>query len=228
MRARAIIHMIRRCGRPPFLSHALSPFVVCAPQSTDHYLHHAKFECNYGSPFSACLDMACGTFREALGLSAQYRGEWSEAAVRKDRVAESTPEANAPSTGRRTVWSTQSYLGRPATRTDAIYTLFWLALWPLAYWAFVVNQGPARRVRAIGIGGGLLVPIEVAVGCAIAYGPVVLALVLARLSGDRMSWRWPFHKERLLGTLGVFLLLGWLCCMLPVYHAAQMASAALA
>ncbi|KAH8080458.1 C-4 methylsterol oxidase [Aureococcus anophagefferens] len=34
-----------------------------------HYLHHRKFECNYGSPSSAFLDQFFGTFREKLGKS---------------------------------------------------------------------------------------------------------------------------------------------------------------
>ena len=34
-----------------------------------------------------------------------------------------------------------------------------------------------------------------------------------------MSWRWPFQKEKIVGTFGLFLVLGWLACILPVYHA---------
>eukprot|EP00036_Acanthoecidae_sp_10tr_P012435 CAMPEP_0206285448 /NCGR_PEP_ID=MMETSP0106_2-20121207/103_1 /ASSEMBLY_ACC=CAM_ASM_000206 /TAXON_ID=81532 /ORGANISM="Acanthoeca-like sp., Strain 10tr" /LENGTH=438 /DNA_ID=CAMNT_0053715965 /DNA_START=24 /DNA_END=1340 /DNA_ORIENTATION=+ len=39
-----------------------------------HYLHHAKFECNYGSA-SLPLDHWFGTFREKLGDSKLYRGD---------------------------------------------------------------------------------------------------------------------------------------------------------
>ena len=38
-----------------------------------HFLHHARFECNYGSG-SVPLDSWFGTFREALGESKSYRG----------------------------------------------------------------------------------------------------------------------------------------------------------
>merc|ERR1719313_1512798 len=44
-----------------------------------HYLHHAKFECNYGSPMSGFIDQYMGTFREKLGESTAYKGEWTEA-----------------------------------------------------------------------------------------------------------------------------------------------------
>ena len=43
-----------------------------------HYLHHAKFECNYGDHFTAWIDMYMGTFREKLGESREYAGEWAE------------------------------------------------------------------------------------------------------------------------------------------------------
>ena len=47
-----------------------------------HAIHHAKFEANYGSPSSAFIDRLFGTFRETLGKSDEYNGEWSEWEVR--------------------------------------------------------------------------------------------------------------------------------------------------
>merc|ERR1719401_3141040 len=41
-----------------------------------HYVHHAKFECNYGSPASAWIDQLFGTFRERLGTSEAYKGAY--------------------------------------------------------------------------------------------------------------------------------------------------------
>ena len=232
-----------------------------------------QFECNYGSPFSAAIDMTCGTFREALGASNHYAGEWSEAAVAKAKIVESTPSPKK-------VWAKHSYLGLPASLTDAVYTLFWVGLVPLMYWAAVANHeggvsaiissggrfgravgrlgklGSVLRRRGAGAAaagggsagslstgveagsssglvgasddGGLDVslvgglPVETVVACVVAYGPILLAMLLARLSGDRLSWRWPFHKEKLFGTFGVFLALGWLCVLLPTYHAVKM------
>ena len=61
------------------------------------------------------------------------------------------------------------------------------------------------------------------------YLPETMNLSLeevATLFRDRLSMRWPFHKERLLGTLGVFLGLGWLCVLLPTYHAVKLISEA--
>ena len=57
----------------------------------------------------------------------------------------------------------------------------------------------------------------------VAYGPILFAFFLCRAVGDRLSWRWPFHRERIAGSFGVFVGLGWLCCVLPVYYFAQVA-----
>ena len=54
------------------------------------------------------------------------------------------------------------------------------------------------------------------------YSPPLVALLLSRLSGDKMSWRWPFAKDRIFGAFGLFLGLGWLCCVVPVFHTCTM------
>ena len=179
-----------------------------------HYLHHAKFECNYGSPMSGFIDQWCGTFREKLGQSTQYSGEYADASPPQQGSAAATDKkSDGPAKPR--VWSKDSYLGLPADRLHGAYTLFWAGLWPLAYWGAVTNHG-AARVHAV---AGLPVPALLA--AVVAYGPVALALLLCWLGGDRASWRWPFQKERLVGQFGFFAVLGWLACMLPVYHSTK-------
>lgn len=165
-----------------------------------HYVHHAKFECNYGSPLSAFIDQFCGTFREKLGESKEYQGEFSG-------------QYNETEHTRKASWSPQGYLGLPASADHALYTIYWMALFVLVPWAVVFNQGPGRVSEIAGV------PIATAVGIITAYSPPVVAMLLCSAFRDRMSWRWPFHKEALVGTLGVFITLGWLACILPVYHA---------
>ena len=55
-----------------------------------HYVHHAKFECNYGAPMTGFIDQWCGTFRERLGQSTQYCGEQAG-----EQAAEQTGEQAA-------------------------------------------------------------------------------------------------------------------------------------
>jgi len=162
-----------------------------------HYIHHAKFECNYGSPQSAWIDQFFGTFREKLGSSGDYRGEYKEDYVSK--AADSNK-----------VWSSQSHIG--LQRGDQLYfTSYCCVAALLVFWAAAVNAPSVAPITHIG-----LLPIGTAVGAIVSYGPVVVALLLCAVY-DKMSWRWPFHKEKLLGAFGFFAFAGWAACLLPVY-----------
>jgi sterol desaturase/sphingolipid hydroxylase (fatty acid hydroxylase superfamily) len=172
-----------------------------------HFVHHAKFECNYGSPFSAFIDQYFGTFREKLGESTKYTGEY------KNNYEEEQKKIHKIK-----VWSSTGYLGLPASKTHFVYTLFWVALMPFTYWAVVSNHDGNTQLHVTEFQG---IPIEEFAAIVIAYLPVIMALVLCWLSGDKLSWRWPFQKESVFGAFGLFLLLGWLACVLPVYFAVK-------
>jgi len=216
-----------------------------------HYVHHAKFECNYGSPFSGFIDQWCGTFRERLGESVAYRGEWVEpvgtthdGVPRRANTARTAAQDGAAQDGAahngaaqddaaqdgttydgaakaKGVWAKDAYLGLPADKMHATYTLFSLGLAALFAHAAVSGSGDSTRGATRAPTSRLQTAAPTAVAAAVAYGPVVVALALCALSGDRISWRWPFHKERVFGQFGLFLVLGWLACLLPVFHAAQ-------
>ena len=57
------------------------------------------------------------------------------------------------------------------------------------------TQPPGVRVFDAITVGSTSVPIATVLAVTVAYMPVALALLLAYLSQDRMSWRWPFQKE---------------------------------
>mmetsp|Transcript_47648 Transcript_47648/g.137118 ORF Transcript_47648/g.137118 Transcript_47648/m.137118 type:complete len:452 (-) Transcript_47648:247-1602(-) len=156
-----------------------------------HYLHHAKFECNYGSPFSGWIDQICGTFREKLGTSSDYKGEYKDDYDTKDRG--------------QTVWSTQSYLGLQQ-EDHLAYTGFCLSVVVLLF---------ASVLRAA-LGEQPVLPATV-MGALVAYGPITVALLLS-LRYDKMSWRWPFHNDRVFGAFGFFALAGWASCVVPLHH----------
>jgi hypothetical protein len=160
-----------------------------------HYIHHAKFECNYGSPSSAWIDQFFGTFREKLGSSTAYKGEFVES-----DGAKSTK-----------VWSAQGKLGLQSL-DHSLYTLFCVVCVGALFCGCVVNPSSATPVTSL---GG--VPVEKAVACLVAYGPVVFAMLLWAYF-DKMSWRWPFQKEHFFGAFGLFVFGGWLTCLLPIYH----------
>ena len=168
-----------------------------------HYIHHAKFECNYGSPSSAFIDQFFGTFRDKLGTSKTYKGEWKN----------NNGEKKTKTKKKKKVWSAQSYLGLPATPTHMLYTAFWVSLFPLTWWG--VTRRPSTTTNSL--------PIDTMVAFTVSVAPIIVALLCCALSGDRMSWRWPFHKEKLFGTFGLFIVLGMLACVMPMYHATKWA-----
>ena len=207
------------CAFIPSLYIGLSPLIFCwnfvhltfAPGAghsgwedhwqadTYHYIHHAKFECNYGSPTSSFIDQFFGTFREKLGKAAEYKGEWNE---KHDEGTGKDVKAK--------VWSRTGYLGWPASWDHCVYTVFWLALFVVGWW------GAAGNHAGESVAG---VPVAPLLGVVIAYSPVAVAMLLAWVSGDRLSYRWPFHKEKIVGSFGFFVAVGWLFCILPMYHA---------
>merc|ERR1711871_807897 len=58
-----------------------------------HYLHHKRFECNYGSSGTA-LDKIFGTFRERMGKSKTYRGAAKSITAPKQAMKEVDPKSS--------------------------------------------------------------------------------------------------------------------------------------
>lgn len=69
-------------------------------------------------------------------------------------------------------------------------------------------------------------PISQAELCAhvVAHGPIVAGLALTFFFKDPMSWRWPFQNERILGGFGLFVFLGWITSVFPIYWAIKLGS----
>jgi hypothetical protein len=180
---------------------------------------------NYGSPFSAFIDQYFGTFREKLGDSKVYRGASNGTNVDDDAAAAKKKQDDPKvSSSVKREWSATGYLGWPQNWAHGVYTLFWGSLFPLVWWGAVANHSTPEAAGGGG-GGGLVresigkISTPTAVATVVAYSPVAMAMFLCLASGDKMSWRWPFQKERVLGTFGLFLVLGWAACIVPVYHA---------
>jgi hypothetical protein len=155
-----------------------------------HYLHHARFECNYGSPFSAFIDQWMGTFRERLGNSQEYTGGHKEEAVAQTQAS-------------KVDWSPNGRLGLPVSGTQAAYGVFTCAAVWLACTAAVADVPLSPRAAA----------------AAVAFGPLLVALLLHLCESDRQSWRYPFHKERIVGSFGFFCAAALCVCAWPVFAA---------
>jgi len=179
-----------------------------------HFLHHAKFECNYGSSSTGFVDTFFGTFRDKLGSSKTYKGEWTKK-TKKDDAADNKTKR------KRKVWSAHSYLGLPASATQAAYNLFSVFAAGLCVWGAIWNKKRGGERIVTHVAGSI--PIDAAIALVVSVAPIFVALLLCILSGDRMSWRWPFHKERVFGGFGLFVLLGFFACVMPMYHATKWA-----
>eukprot|EP00930_Biecheleria_cincta_P087111 TRINITY_DN76367_c0_g1_i1.p1 TRINITY_DN76367_c0_g1~~TRINITY_DN76367_c0_g1_i1.p1 ORF type:complete len:443 (-),score=31.44 TRINITY_DN76367_c0_g1_i1:3-1331(-) len=160
-----------------------------------HFLHHAYFECNYGSGASNFLDKFFGTFRGKLSSAhAGNRGE-------KD-----TKKANP-----------HSCLGLQKG-SQLVYSIVVLAIILIFYWGLAMNRGPHRIAT---VGG---VPIGVLIGACVAYGPFVIALLLCKNSSDSMHWRWPFQQEKIIGAFGISVFIALASCNFPLYVAARLST----
>ena len=174
-----------------FFPYPLSPSNFHIPIAVRyHYLHHARFECNYGSPFSAFIDQAMGTFRERLGTSAEYTGAHQQEVGPKSEAA-------------KVDWSPNGHLGLPSSPTQALYAVFTCAAACLACAAAVSDVALSPPAAA----------------ATVAAGPLFAALLLHVCEKDRQSWRYPFHKERACGSFGLFCAAGLCVCVWPVYAA---------
>jgi sterol desaturase/sphingolipid hydroxylase (fatty acid hydroxylase superfamily) len=212
-----------------------------------HYLHHAKFECNYGTsgiPF----DHWFGTFRETLGKSRTYRGEAtaSDVAGANPGVVDrgvvdrgvARPGGAHPGVahpggahpgvdGAERIVRADRFrfpalpkrgMGAYFAATAGILGVFLLALLDRS------NDGAGAAVRAwrLELPGVGPKRVEVRspqlVGALVSAGPVLAGLVGCVLSRDRFPLTWPFHKTSVLGGFGFHTLVGFVFCVLPVYH----------
>lgn len=159
-----------------------------------HYIHHATFEANYGAanmPFDALF----GTFREKLGGSKVYKG-----AASADGSHDDAASANA------------AYTPKPLRLSDALPRTVWDAAYNAAYVAIgalvVAAVAGHNAIRAS--------PRQLAFLA--GAGPVLVAMILRELAGDRLPMAWPFHKEKLAGQFGWHAIAGAACTVMPTYH----------
>merc|ERR1711865_605016 len=82
-------------------------------------------------------------------------------------------------------------------------------------WGIVLNTG-SSRIHAFGP-----IPVEHAVAFVVGYGPFLFAFLLCILTRDKMSWRWPFQREKIIGSFGFFGLGAVAVCCTPVYFSSE-------
>jgi len=171
-----------------------------------HYVHHAKFWCNYGSA-SLPLDNLFGTFKASLGPTepdAELRDPiHSNLGPEPARVA----HEGAASPTEATKASVSGFINKVPAH---FYTYMAFTALVFAVWLLLIAD--------LRIAGVRLTHHPCSTAAFVAYGPVLFALWLLVATGDKLSLRWPFHHEDLIGKLGLHLVLGMLIAVMPVYH----------
>mmetsp|Transcript_96142 Transcript_96142/g.170628 ORF Transcript_96142/g.170628 Transcript_96142/m.170628 type:complete len:494 (+) Transcript_96142:67-1548(+) len=162
-----------------------------------HYLHHRFFECNYGTG-GIPYDLWFGTFRESLDVKSKtYKGEHVESKdVKLDSKSASLADAKA------TLW------GLPK-RDEAIYNVTTYVMFPLTIsWALANSASQYACMLA----------------CLMSLGPSMVGMLLLvatsrrPFANPRLTFLYPFHKEKLLGAFGVNVLISLIVTVMPVYH----------
>jgi lathosterol oxidase len=186
-----------------------------------HYLHHAKFECNYGSA-SFPLDHLFGTFRDRIGDAASKtdRGGASASGSPEARAsaaaAAADPEAPAPYEGLTTKVDPHGFgvcmasvalltalLAREVTCNPQFHPAAGTGNTPELDWYCTHPPSLSLSGRAT--------------AAAVAFGPILVCLLLCVLLGDTFGLLWPFHKEPR-PQIGLHLIVGFVIGVLPVYQ----------
>lgn len=142
-----------------------------------HYLHHKKFECNYGSA-SFPLDHLFGTFRETLyGQSSTYQGGGVDADAEKSQpVSDSQLKSSAAKQSQRQQVVKYPAMGR-APKGFYVYMSFTCCLFLLAFcsiWSHITQQSLLPAAEWLAQRPQLLAG-------SVAFGPIVFAALLMRL-----------------------------------------------
>jgi len=161
-----------------------------------HYLHHAKFECNYGSA-SMPFDFSNGTHQNKFNTGT------STLKKKKKRPRKKSSGISL------LVWTAWQDVV-PATFSDFIYSMAMLGLSFLLF----------NRVAGDGQWSQLL--SGQTMGLLVGFGPVALSVVLRFCVGDSLSIRWPFHKENVVGRFGFHCVVGVLFTCWPTYQTVEL------
>ena len=168
-----------------------------------HYIHHAKFECNYGSPSSAFIDQFFGTFRDKLGTSKTYKGEW------KNNNGEKKTK-----TKKKRRFGLHRVISVYPQHLHTVVPVFWVSLFPLTWWG--VTRRPSTTTNSL--------PIDTMVAFTVSVAPIIVALLCCALSGDRMKLEIALSQGETVWARSDFFL-GMLACVMPMYHATKWACA---
>jgi len=172
-----------------------------------HYIHHAKFECNYGNG-NIPLDKWFGTFREKLGnKSESYKGEYKDDGSAEEEGSGVLAEKNYLNGG----VSLAAIF--PEKLDQVIYNL-------LNFFLLLLLSEAIKRMLAAKdtVMSASMDDLDInVVALLVSLGPIALACLLGILFQDKKHFLWPFHKDSKL-NLSFHTVIGFLIVVVPVFH----------
>jgi len=186
-----------------------------------HYLHHSKFECNYGTG-GMPWDYLFGTCRFSFDPKEQtcYKGGYKDDYSLKKNddldipfMAPKVTKTNnyrpiQPGFGTRGPVSVKEVF--PRTKLG-VYMLFTCVIFVVAGYAAAYDDH-VRQWYISGISSGYLIAAFV------AFGPVAFAFFMSVATKDKYSWRFPFHDEGIFGPFSLHVIVGTMVSSMPIYH----------
>ena len=215
----------------PAASH--SGWENCMQSDQFHYLHHRKFECNYGTSGEP-LDRWFGTYRGSLDpKDTSYKGGASEKELEKEFTvnggsAESSSKAsddeykpkNLGVCGGEGLFGKGGLSLRAAVPTlqDGIYHLHYIITFTIFAMAVCGDPLDLGILTVNAKIGSLTINNAQLLSSMIAFGPILFGALMLSVFKDRYTWSWPFHKDKLVGSFGFHVVVGFAMTALPTYH----------
>jgi len=176
-----------------------------------HYLHHRFFECNYGTG-GIPYDKWFGTFRDSLDVNTKvYKGAHVASA---DNKMDSKSAAAA---------DTKATLKGSLKLDQVMYNALCYMLFP------VMVAGASLKLHGL---DSISIPGYVSNAQIMAFmmsaGPLLVGITLLGMTSrrpfanPRLTFLYPFHKEKLLGAFGFNASISFLVTAVPVYHLSHM------
>lgn len=176
-----------------------------------HYLHHRFFECNYGTG-GIPYDKWFGTFRDSLDVNTKvYKGAHVASA---DNKMDSKSAAAA---------DTKATLMGSLKLDQVMYNALCYMLFP------VMVAGASLKLHGL---DSISIPGYVSNAQIMAFmmsaGPLLVGITLLGMTSrrpfanPRLTFLYPFHKEKLLGAFGFNASISFLVTAVPVYHLSHM------
>jgi len=152
------------------------------------------------------MDALFGTFREKLGESRQYKGQW-KGEYQTGGEQEQKNDEHKPKIKE----DVMVYKQIPGYY---VYMTFTVVIFTLTAMACLSDVLPG----IFGAVGRRLAYHPKFTASMLAYGPMMFGALLMKLNGDKASIIWPFHKDGVIGNFGIHVVVGFMIGVLPAYQ----------